>query len=140
MGYKTPKIYTLTGGAASSNPAVTTTYYIGYSLGATLSTSETSFNMTLPKGGNIRFIDVYSFATVAGTAEDWTMLLRNVTTATDYTIALLGVSASNRDWINNNLMIPVAVGDKIVIKTTTPNWVTPPASVRFHVTIGMDCE
>jgi hypothetical protein len=103
-----------------------TLYYFGMpSTGK--GTDYDSMTITVPKTGVITVGVIGMAFWTAGTAEAWAMYLRNITTSTDYLIGTQSVSATKRLWTNYALNIPVTQGDQLVIKTTTPTWVTNPA-------------
>jgi len=128
MGYKQPNIMTIPFGCTSSSPADATTYYFGH-ISSAFNTSVSIFGVLIPKSGIVKKAYLRLFSGTIGTNEDWTMVIRKNNT-TDYTFATVGLANPIRDFINANLNIPVAEGDYLEIKTTTPTWVTDPATCR----------
>jgi len=77
------------------------------------------------KEGTIKIVEIYCYSGTAGTAEAWSLSIRKNNT-TDYLIATLSVSASERIFSNAALAIPVAIGDYFEIKSVQPTWATNP--------------
>lgn len=113
-----------------------TTYYFG-STTAGPSTTNAINRVYIPKNGTIKVAYIFAAFGVNGTNENWTMTIR-VNDTTDTTISTVGVSASTRIWSNAGLSIPVATGDFIEIKNTTPAWVTKPTNGVFSGVIYIE--
>ena len=139
MGYKSPRTYTLNiCNKSLLAPADATTYYFAGDVN-TPGTVDGVATIVVPKTGHIRSIAIQIYSsTASGTNEDWTLVLENYTTTTDYTIATLGLAAARRLWNNENLNIPVTSQDLISIKTTTPTWATNPQGCLMTGTIVVD--
>jgi len=128
MGYKKAEAIAINALVSTAiNPADATTYYFG--VRQDMSTVESAFVIYIPYSGMITYCNVMGYATTAGTAEPWVMNLRYG--GADYPIATVAASANRRDWINQNMSLPVTAGSTISFKTTTPNWVTDPLALKI---------
>lgn len=139
MGYKSPLKLAIPVYGQSTTPLDSTTYYFGEPV-SSVGTGATSRPIVMPRQGIITsmVLLVYS-ATVAGTAEDWTMIIRKNDT-TDYTFATVAANTTARYFTNYALNIPVNALDYITVKTTTPAWVTNPEGVRITGFLILECE
>lgn len=138
MGYSRPRFYdiNLSIGSSGSNPVDNTTYYLAaFDAGLSISTNTGYVRIYIPKTGVIRTVILSSYAVTAGTNENWTFKVEYPIGVTDTTIATVAANTNHRQWINNDLNIPVTGGDYIYIKTTTPTWVTNPEGFRITTTI-----
>ena len=131
MGYKkaNKQVYTLN--SLSSNLASNSTYYFGNmaALGAT-GTSGLR-RIYFPCNGTIRAVYLHIYADNDGTEEDTTIVIRKNNT-TDYALYTGTFGTQYSMYVNiDDLAIPIAKGDFIEFKITTPNWVTPPTGNRF---------
>jgi len=82
------------------------------------------------KAGTIKAATIYCYSGTAGSAESWSLYIRKNNT-TDYLIATLSVSASERIFSNIALDIPMAVGDYFEIKGVQPTWANNPATTIY---------
>jgi hypothetical protein len=135
MPVKRAQCYTLhlLGGLSSFSPGDSTTYYWSTIAGTWETTAALRPHRFL-KDGIIKAASISTYGGTAGTAEDWTMIIR-INNTTDYTVATLAASAVTRNWLNLALNIPVKAGDYFEIKTTTPAWVTNPAPCQSWGTL-----
>lgn len=130
MGYKRAMIIPINCPFdGSSNPNSTTTYYTGAA--DFFTTVAGASKLYMPYNGVITGANLILYASGAGTAEDWTFNIR-LNNSTDYIIDTVGSTTIPRVWHNVNLNIPVKTTDFIELKTTTPNWVTPPTSIKSN--------
>ena len=122
--------YALTFAASAGSPADSTAYYVGDV--ATLppsSTSATDYAVTVPRAGTITAAHVLAFANgVAGDNTSWSLHVR-LNNTTDTLIAAVVSANARRVFSNAALSIVVAAGDTLILKTTTPAWVTNPTNV-----------
>lgn len=118
------------------NPGVLTTttdgavYYFGAFASYTPDANQGRQRLTVPKSGTIRAIVLDSYASTAGTAENWTMEYK-VNNGSPVTIATVGAATTVRLWANYALSTAVTQGDYIEIFTTSPTWATEPGSFRL---------
>ena len=121
--------YTLSVQALTSSPADGATVYFGKLPKAPTTTANIS-KVYIRKAGTIKIAEIYCYSGTAGTAEAWSLYIRKNNT-TDYLIATLSVSASERVFSNTGLSIAVAVGDYIEIKGVQPTWATNPLTTIY---------
>jgi hypothetical protein len=93
-----------------------------------LSSASGQRKIYFPKAGTIKMAKVWSYATVAGSGEAWSMYVRKNDT-TDTLIQTVSSAAAERSWTNNSLSISVAAGDYVEIKGVNPTWVTNPSAL-----------
>lgn len=124
-----PQGYAINVQALTSSIADTTVYYFGMLPKAPITTANVS-KVYIRKAGTIKIAEIYCYAGTAGTAEAWSHYIR-INNNTDYLIATLSESASERVFSNATLSIPVAVGDYFEIKGVPPAWVTNPLTTIF---------
>lgn len=115
--------------ALTSSPTDAQTVYFGTLPKAPVTAAATS-KVYIPKSGKIKRAEIYCYSGTAGTAESWSLYVRHNNT-TDYLIATLAVSASERIFSNASLDITVSAGDYIEIKGVQPTWVTNPATTIY---------
>lgn len=113
-----------------------TTYYLGMSVLVLIAAQGRSV-VYVPKAGTIKVADVMSYASTAGTSEDWTWGIA-INNGAPTPIQTLGVSANIRHWRNAALNIAVAAGDYIELVTTTPTWATNPATLNVSGSIYIE--
>jgi hypothetical protein len=82
------------------------------------------------KTGSIKIAQIYCYSGTAGTNQNWSLYIR-INNTTDYLIATVGVSASERIFTNSALNIPVVAGDYFEIKGVQPTWTTNPATTIY---------
>ncbi len=132
MGYKSPDAITFNVGASSLNLNDSSTYYFGIVTGVTVQSGLTVGSIIAPFTGTIRNALITSFsATATGTAEAWEVSIYNVTATVETSLGTVSAATPVREWSSNTLNIPVTIGDRIVIKTVTPGWVTNPEGTRW---------
>lgn len=113
-----------------SSPADATTYYFGSIAGTAPSTTATERSMYIPKSGTIKYCQLSTNATTAGSNEAWPIYIR-LNNTTDYGVDTVSTNTNLRMWESAALNIAVTAGDYIEIKTITPTWVTNPAVMTF---------
>lgn len=121
--------YTLKVQALTSSPADSATVYFGMLPKAPVTTANIS-KVYIRRAGTIKIAEIYCYSGTAGTAEAWSLYIR-VNNTTDYLIATLSVSASERAFSNTNLSIAVSVDDYIEIKGIQPAWGTNPLTTIY---------
>lgn len=140
MGYTSPRRYVLTGNFTAVNPVDATIYYVGGAAN-TMNTSIGLRETVVPISGFIRAAYIYTYSvTAAGTGEDWTWVIRNTTTAVDHAFTMLAAAAARRIFSSTTLNIPVTKDDLLVLKTTTPTWVTNPEGTQGYYWILIESE
>ena len=140
MGYKSPHCYTLNLHATMlAAPSDAATYYFGGYITAP-TTTPANHRTLIPKDGRITRVQVTAFCIVGGN-EAVEMDLR-LNAATDTVISTTGdMSASNVQWVNNNLDIPVTTADYIMIKMICPTWaVLNPTNVFLNANVFIETE
>ena len=121
--------YALMVQALTSSPADGATVYFGMLPKAPTTTANIS-KIYIRKAGTIKIAEIYCYSGTPGTAEAWSLYIRKNNT-TDYLIATLSVSASERVFSNTGLSIAVAVDDYIEIKGVQPTWATNPLTTIY---------
>jgi hypothetical protein len=121
--------YTINVQALTSSPTDAQTVYFGKLPKAPVTVAATS-KIYIRKAGTIKIAEIYCYSGTPGTAEAWSLYIRKNNT-TDYLIATLSVSASERVFSNAALSIAVAVGDYIEIKGIQPTWATNPLTTIY---------
>ena len=141
MGYKSPRIYSIYFSGATYSPADLADVFCGTIYGLTLGVSWASAAYgTIPLAGRItRAVVQLHSSTADGTNEDISMYVR-INNATDYLIQTVGVAATQRDFVNYALNIPVVAGDTIELKMVCPTWVTNPTGCRIGGEVYIECE
>lgn len=114
--------YTLSVQALTSSPADGATVYFGQLPKAPITTANVS-KVYIRKAGTIKIVEIRCYSGTAGDAASWSLYIRKNNT-TDYLIATLAVSASERVFSNTGLNIAMAVGDYFEIKSINPTWAT----------------
>jgi hypothetical protein len=115
--------------ALTSSPTDSQTVYFGTMPKAPVTVADTS-KVYIPKSGRIKRAEIYCYSGTAGTAEAWSLYVRKNNT-TDYLIATLSVTQSERKFQNSALDIPIAAGDYIEIKGVQPLWATNPLTTIY---------
>ena len=128
MGYSRPRIFVLNGSSSTSNPSDSSVYYFG-SLVIGLDVGADNSRIYMPFSGVIRRAIAHCTC-AAGSAEDVPMVIRKNNT-TDYAIDTQTLAVAVRLFSNYSLNIPVAQGDYVNFKISTPAWATNPTSIRF---------
>jgi len=121
--------YTLFVQALTSSPTDAQTVYFGQ-LPKAPATSANISKVYIRKAGTITIANINCYSGTAGTAEAWSLYIRKNNT-TDYLIATLSVSASERIFTNSALSIAVAAGDYVEIKGIQPTWATNPLTTIY---------
>lgn len=125
-------------------PADSTTYYSNATsdTSANWSTNIAVYQSQIPITGTIKECSIIVFNNNNPTSEASTLILRNLTTSTDYTLSN-GVTfdSTNGVWkpltIITGLNIPISAGNNFVLKLTTPAWSTNPTSIRIAVNLSI---
>lgn len=115
--------------ALTSSPTDGQTVYFGMLPKAPVTTADTS-KVYIPKNGRIKRAEIYCYSGTAGSNENWSLYVR-INNTTDYLIATLGVSQSERKFQNAGLDIAVSAGDYFEIKGIQPTWGTNPATTIY---------
>ena len=125
------------GGAFS--PADSTTYYFTYSSNA-IGTAAANVDMNL--GYAFKIVGVQLFIagnTTAGTNENVTLQVRNVTQATSSSVGTYQTNASSATATANftftGLNISIGSGDSFCLQVDTPAWATNPVSCNHRANI-----
>ena len=77
----------------------------------------------------------------AASNENVTIVIRNGTTATDYTITSTGqftTAAGNDTYTNSSMNVVINAGDYILFRVDTPTWATNPTNARFTATVSIE--
>lgn len=125
-------------------PADSTTYYSNATsdTSANWSTNIAVYKSQIPITGTIKECSIIVFNNNNPTSEASTLILRNLTTSTDYTLSN-GVTfdSTNGVWkpltIITGLNIPISAGNNFVLKLTTPAWSINPTSIRIAVNLSI---
>lgn len=129
-GLEFPKIgYEINVQALTSSPTDAQTIYFGVLPKAPTTTAAIS-KVYLRKAALIKRAEIYCYSGTAGTNESWSIYIR-VNNTTDYLIATLAVSTSERVFSNTALNISLAAGDYFEIKSVNPTWATNPLTTIF---------
>jgi len=121
--------YTLTAGCASQSTTTDAqTMYWGGMYSVAPSTTANRWRIYIPTTGHVTKASVYSYASTAGSNENWSMYIRYDNTL-DTLIQTLGANTNDRVWSNTGLNIAVTQGHYIEIKEVQPTWVTNPVTV-----------
>ena len=113
------------------NPSDSTTYYFSSNPRAPATTYDFRRSYLPISCKIIRAYVTMNCDNVNGTAENIVLSFRKNDT-TDIAIATVGVSASHREFQNDNLNIDMLTTDHFVIKMATPAWVTNPDSMSAN--------
>lgn len=124
-----PQGYAINVQALTSSPTDAQTVYFGSMPKAPITTAAVS-KVYIRKAGVLKIAEIYCYSGTAGSNENWSLYVRHNNT-TDYLIATLGVSASERVFSNTSLSITVNVGDYIEIKGIQPTWGTNPLTTIY---------
>lgn len=115
--------------ALTSSPTDAQTVYFGTLPKAPTTTAAIS-KVEVRKAGTLKIAEIYCYSGTAGSNESWSLYIR-VNNNTDYLIATLAVSASERIFSNTGLSIPLGVGDYFEIKSVQPTWGTNPLTTIY---------
>lgn len=115
--------------ALTSSPTDAQTVYFGMLPKAPITTADVS-KVYIPAASRIKRAEIYCYSGTAGSAEAWSLYVR-VNNTTDYLIATLSVSQSERKFQNASLDIPVVAGDYFEIKGVQPTWATNPLTTIY---------
>lgn len=121
--------YTINVQALTSSPTDAQTVYFGTLPKAPVTAAATS-KIYIRQAGTITGAELYCYSGTAGTNESWSLYVR-VNNTTDYLIATVATSASERVFSNTGLSIAVSSGDYIEIKSVQPTWATNPLTTIF---------
>lgn len=121
--------------SALTNPADATSYFLSFNFEA-LALTETVRQFNFDGTETIKELYLTSLHANAGSNEDVTIYVRNITTATDYLVGTF-----KEDYTLNTCKIykfsglNIAVNDTDfwTIKILTPTWVTNPTNVRYGI-------
>lgn len=116
--------YTITLGSSTVSVSDGTTWFLGT---ANIGTTTGYVKVYIPQAGTIVAAYVHLYTSTAGTNEAWTTSIE-LNGSSYTTIQSLSVSASDRNWSNTGLNIPVVAGDWISIRFVNPSWATNPAT------------
>lgn len=132
--------YTLQGASGSSNPADTTTYYLGSSFSAGVTTSGNAVRrLYIPKSGTIKWCNFIAHVTGSTSSAQTTTVSIRLNNTTDTLISsALTTTASFNQVTNTGLSIAVVQGDFIEFKVETPTWTSNPTNVFYTATIYID--
>lgn len=121
--------YTINVQALTSSPADAGTTYFGMLPKAPTTTANTS-KVYIRTAGTITAAEIYCYSGTAGTNESWSLYIRRNNT-TDFLIATVSTSVSERVFSNTGLSIAVSAGDYIEIKSIQPTWATNPLTTIY---------
>lgn len=112
-------------------PSDSVTYYLGQYGGLTITSTAKNRRMYVSVACTIFAAEFTPYVTVAGSSENSSIYIR-VNDTTDYlitsTCALTG-TATQMNFNNRAMSVPLAAGDYWEFKWTTPAWVTNPTGV-----------
>ena len=121
------------------DPADAQTYYFGAWRTLAPATSAGSRYVLAPRTGVIRSAHAaWLGLTAAGSNQDVSIYVRNVTAATEELIATVGSTAQVKAFVNYAMTLAVTQGDALEIKLVCPTWTTNPTGVDIttHVHIS----
>lgn len=136
-----PKVgYMVNLNAATVNPADASTYFFGDAANAAPSVSAGFFTVPVSKAGIIRGAAVRTvIAGTLGSSEAHSYHVRNYD---QNTVALIVSTATSTGvtniFLNTAMALPVAAGESLQIRWTTPTWATNPTSVFHMATIYIE--
>ncbi len=125
--------------ASSWSPNDSTNYYLG-SNGINITTTATNVQLGLGQAATLigGFISICN-NTVAGTSENVTLNLRNITQGTSSLIGTLttngGSTTTAVNFTYSGLSIAIASTDLIALELVTPVWVTNPTAIFVRATM-----
>lgn len=125
-------------GGAAFNPADSTTYYWGISRATAPTTVETNQAFKIGVACKLVGAMVNPVANTAGSSENTTLKLRNVTQATSSSIGTFTANFLTPvigSFSYTGLNISVAANDLIAVQMDTPAWVTNPLTLGTFVTL-----
>lgn len=140
MGYKEPlNISYIIGSAPPTDPADSDNRYFGAYPNLAMTTTAAARRLYIAKKGTIRnvFFSFYCSTGTAGTNENIVAAVR-LNNTTDYALATVAISNVVRLFSNENMAIPVNIGDYIEIKITCPIWATNPLQVQLWGLVVQD--
>jgi hypothetical protein len=123
--------------AATINLADATSYYIAYTYESP-STTEAFRQFNFDASETIKELYLTSFHAAAGTSENVTIYIRNVSTATDYLVGTYKEDFTlntSKTFSFTGLNIAVNSTDFWTVKILTPTWVTNPTAIRYAIKI-----
>lgn len=128
------------GNSSGLSPADATTYHFGDNLAINGSTTtDGGHRVCSPVTGTVK--RVYGAALINGTAgssENVTITVRNVTAATTENVTTTAVwnvgSKSEVSFSNTAMTLAVTAGDCLIMRIVTPTWVTNPTGVYIYAT------
>jgi hypothetical protein len=127
LGYSIPIIGGGNGGG--TNPADSTTYYMGADTESNLHTVYANVSQRIPKAGVLKKCFLNVIKNAAGSGEAVPCSIR-VNDATDVALGnMVWTGTADKLWITT-LNQAVAEGDTFVFKFVSPAWVTNPTGVR----------
>lgn len=130
------QLFTISGFSGGLNPVDATTYYTGLGRGFVPTTTETDQDFNV--GFNCRLKAVYLsvLSTGAGTAENSTLNLRNVTQGTSTLIGNFTTNTSTGlQFTFTNLNIQILSTDFITLEWITPTYGTNPTNTSLNVNL-----
>jgi hypothetical protein len=123
--------------SATTNVADAINYVLSFNFEA-LAVTETVRQFNFDKSETIKELILTSLHSIAGSSEDVTLYIRNITTATDYLVGTFKenyTSNSAKTFKFTGLNIAVNGTDFWTVKIVTPTWVTNPTAVRYGIRI-----
>jgi len=123
--------------SATTNVADAINYVLSFNFEA-LAVTETVRQFNFDKSETIKELILTSLHSLAGSSEDVTLYIRNITTATDYLVGTFKenyTSNSAKTFKFTGLNIAVNDTDFWTVKILTPTWVTNPTAVRYGIRI-----
>jgi len=136
MGYRSAQYIILYGQHISFDPIDSTPYFIGATPQAP-STSGGNRRIYIPHAGRITRCVYLQEHTVAASSNENIVAVLRINDTTDYAFATVGSVDAHKLFANYSLSIPVAKGDYVELKITTPAWVTNPQGIfgALYITI-----
>lgn len=122
---------------AASNPADSTTYYIGGLWGLGNLTTNTIPRVYIPASGVIKRVDGQIRCT-PGTSENAELYIGNPTDGYTLLSSTIDLSSANVYFNYTGLEIDVEAGDYVNIQFTTPTWVTNPTGLTLTAQIYIE--
>jgi len=120
------------GQITSISPADSTTYYFGQAWVAAATSTFNDQRIYVPKAGTLKTVQVH--VNIAGTLASTETVSHSIriNDATDVTLTTTNTyNALHVDSTTTGLSQALAAGDYVVLKITTPAWVTNPTTVRW---------
>lgn len=125
------------GVGGTSSPADGTTYYLGSYFGAALTTNANLAAWQLTKATTKADVTVhFKIPGTLSSNETFTVYLRNITTATDYTVTTTATMDAADVYVSaSNITVVGSANDVWVVKFITPAWATNPTTVSASGTV-----